>query len=522
MQNVKLKIVNLLRKELDLKDTDFVVDVPDKKITDAHFSSNLVFVLAKKHKREFLDLAKSIEEKLKTKKIFEKVKVENGFLNFWISSSFLRKELKKIIDLNTYYGFKKLKKERIQVEYISANPTGPLTLANGRGGFYGNALSNILEKFGFEVEREYYVNDTGNQILTLGKSVLAHLNFIPFEESFYRGEYIKKWSKENYSKIKKINNNPEKVGELAAKYFLSLIKNFLKKKAKIKFDRYTSEKELHKKGYVLKALEILKKSGYVYKKDDALWLKTTEFGDDKDRVLVTAYQKPTYFLADAGHYLETKERGFKNKIIILGPDHYGYVKRLDAISKIFGFKKSEVLITQAVLVKKNNEFVKMSKRKGEFITFEDLINEVGRDPALFFFLSQSLNSHIDFDIALAKEKSSKNPLYYIEYSYVRALKILKKSKQKPNPASSFNNLEKELILNLSLFPVVLEEVLKNYEIHRLIAYHLNLAKIFHNFYEKERVIGNKKESEKLSLILAYTIISKNIFDLLGITPPKKM
>jgi len=521
MTSLKEKVYQVIQKEVS-KEVNFLVDVPDKKATTAHLFSNVAFVLAKIEKNNPLVIADKLAHQLKDKKIFSKVENQNGFLNFWISDNFLKAELKKILKLKNEYGFQKTKKGKIQIEFVSANPTGPLTLANGRGGFYGDVLANVLESVGWNVEREYYVNDTGNQILLLGKSILAHLGIIPFQDDFYQGEYVKEWAKKNSLRIKNIAQNPLLVGELAAQSFLKDIQNVLEKKANIRFDRYTSEKKLHLKNYVSQVFKILKKKGYVYEKENAFWLKTTIFGDDKDRVLITKEGKPTYFLADGGHYLETKLRGFQNKINILGPDHYGYVKRLEAISKILGFKQSEVLITQAILIKKGEEFLKMSKRRGSFVTFEDLILAVGKDVARFFFLSQALNSHIEFDLELAKEKSSKNPLFYVEYAYVRAFKILQKTKQKPIPLKTLNDLEREIIFNLSLFPSLINEISKDYLVHKLIKYSLDLAKTFHNFYEQQKILGSENEKEKLSLILALILVFQNVFYILGIQPPKKM
>jgi arginyl-tRNA synthetase len=524
MPHIKSIVKRLLIKVSGLKGNDFVLDVPEKKVTSAHFYTNLAFVLGKRKKKSPAVSAKDIFEKLKKSKIFSSYEEKNGFLNFWVSDGLLKKELKKIITLGEKYGASRKNGKKIQIEYISANPTGPLTLANGRGGFWGDILSNIFSFSGWKVEREYYVNDVGNQILNLGKSALWRLNLASYEDGLYAGDYIKRWAFQNKLKIIKLKD-PMKIGQLAASYFLSQIKETLEKMADIKFDRYTSENNIHQKGWVKKAIGIFEKSGFVFKKDGALWLKTSYFGDDKDRVLITKEGKPTYFLSDAGHYLETINRGFYYKINILGPDHYGYVKRIQAVSKIFGFKVSDVLITQAVLIKKDGELYKMSKRKGNFVTFEELLKNVGKDAARFFFVSQSLNSHIDFDLNLVKERSNKNPLFYLEYSYVRALKILQKSSQKPIfnfRKDKLSDLEKDLVFQLTLFPAVIEDICKTYEVDKLIRYAMELARNFHNFYEKEKVLGSEDESKKLSIVFALVIVLKNIFYLLNIEPPKEM
>ena len=293
-----------------------------------HYSTNVALKLAKIKKENPMGIAVKIASDVRRQMsdVFNKVEVASpGFINFWFSEKVLQNELKEILKQKEKYGASKKKKEKIQIEFISANPTGPLTLANGRGGFWGDVLANILEFSGYKVEREYYINDTGNQILTLGKSILDAIGLYqeaPTSErsrgpdrnigkKFYKGEYVKKWAKKSSAIVKKYKNNPLKIGQIAAKDFLTGIKKVLQKEAKISFDRWTSEnKHIHKRSYIKKTLNIFKKSGLVYEKDGAVWLKTTKFGDDKDRVLITGDNFPTYFLADSGHYLETKERPF--------------------------------------------------------------------------------------------------------------------------------------------------------------------------------------------------------------------
>lgn len=348
------------------------VSVPDNDY--AHYATNVAFRLAKKGQSfgklrtgSPREVGEEIVFKLlKTAPVdfFDRVEVTGpGFINFWLSQKTLNGELERILKEGKKYGKttpRRVQGERIQLEFISANPTGPLTLANGRGGFLGDVLGNVLRATGAKVEKEYYVNDTGNQVLTLGKSLLASAGFIKDEETFYRGGYVSDWAKENKAIVAKLKDKPLELGERAAKSFLSNIKKTTEKKARIKFDRYTSEKNVHKWKFPESILKIFEKGGWTYENDGALWLKTTAFGDDKDRVLITSKDKlPTYLLADAGHYLETKKRGFGTKINILGPDHYGYVKRIQAVAQILKFKKSEVLITQAIRLMRDGEEFKM-------------------------------------------------------------------------------------------------------------------------------------------------------------------
>ena len=510
------------------KGTEIGLNVPeDEKF--GHYSTNVVFSLAKKSGRPPMDVARELAEKVKLAGFLKRLEVAPpGFINFWLEERAFQDELREILKKKNSYGRGKRKKDKIQVEFVSANPTGPLTLANGRGGFLGDVLSNTLEWNGFQVEREYYVNDTGNQIITLGKSAAAALGLIPAEESFYKGDYVRRWASVNAAFVRRNKEKFLKIGQKAAAEFMRNIKTTLTKKAGIKFNRFTSEeKQIHKKGLTKKAMEIFRKKGLVYKKEGAEWLKTTTFGDDKDRVVITSDGFPTYFLADAGHYLETKSRGFSRKINILGPDHFGYVARIQAVAKLVGLAESTIIITQLVRMLDKGERLKMSKRKGTFITFNELINEVPPDVARFFFLTIAPETHLDFDLDLAKEKSQKNPVYYAQYAYVRALSILKKAKISAAKAdlrllSSREDIS--LLRMLAAFPEIIEDAASDYGVQRLTRYARELARIFHDFYEKERIIGVPKNlaAARLALVKATVQVFENLFKILGISAPQKM
>lgn len=543
------KIVTLLRKVIK-EDVEIAVSSPEN-YAFGHYSTSVAFLLGKIWKVTPVAAAEKLKAKIIAEdkdSLFKEINaVSPGFINFLISDDKLQDELGEIIfagGRSASSGKKKNKygsvlstknyKLKTQVEFISANPTGPLTMANGRGGFLGDVLSNILEFTGQKIEREYYVNDTGNQIITLGKSLLAAVDIILDEEKFYKGGYIKTWALKNKAFIKKNQKNPLLIGKRAAKDLLANIKKVIEKKSGIHFDRYTSEDaQIHKKGLVNKALTIFKDKALTYEKDGATWLKTTEFGDDKDRVLITSDGFPTYFLADSGHFLETKIRGFMQKILILGPDHYGYVARIKGAASILGLAKPEILITQSVRVVKDGKEVKMSKRKGEFITFEEVVDEVGVDAARFFFLMHSPESHMDFDLKLAKERSVKNPVYYIQYAYVRCGAILEKVKSRKSKvkikSKNLESLKSEasarLIRELIKFPEIIEDTARDYQVHRLTRYASELSHAFHNFYEKERIVGEKNKSlisHRIMLVKATQIIIGNTLSLMGIAKPKKM
>ena len=528
--SAKDTILKMLRKIVpDLREADVVV--PEGQT--AHYATTVAFRLAKEQGKSPAAVAAILARDIKEsapKGFFEKVEVAGpGFVNFSLTPAALNAGLAGILKSGKKYGASKAAAGRnVQVEFVSANPTGPLTLANGRGGFLGDVLGNVFRLAGAKVEKEYYVNDTGHQVLTLGQSILAAAGIIGDEESFYKGEYVRDWAQKNATLVRKMQKDPMALGERAAKDFLGLIKKAVGDKARIRFDRYTSEKAVHKAGLPQKAMEIFRKAGYVYESDGAVWLKTTSFGDDKDRVLVTSAGEPTYFLSDAGHYLETKKRGFEEKINILGPDHYGYVKRIQSVAKILDFKRSEVVITQAIRLMKDGTEFKMSKRKGNFITFEDLVDEVGLDVARFFFLMLAPSTHMDFDMGLAKERSNKNPVYYVEYAYVRAKGILKKAGAVKLNAKFLALLDtpedQRLVRALLEFPGIIEATAGDYQVHRLTRYAIDLARDFQQFYEKERIIGEAGDvkSARLALVRATAVVFEGLFSVLGISAPKKM
>lgn len=509
-------------------DVTIDVVVPEQDVF-GHYSTNVAFKLAKIYKKQPLVVAEDLVEKLRGSALFSYIEIRSpGFINFWINYKEFHNELEVILEKGKDYGGDdRGVGKKYQVEFVSANPTGPLTLANGRGGFLGDALANILKTQGFEVEKEYYVNDTGNQVLTLGKSILANCGIIPFEETFYKGEYVVEWAQAHKDFVLENKDDTVLIGQTAADYFLNLIKEVLNQKAKIHFDRYTSEQDdIHSCGFIEKVIKIFEAEKVIFEHEGAVWLKSTDFGDDKDRVLITNKKTPTYLLSDAGHYLETKERGFNGKILILGPDHYGYVARIQAVAKLIGLEDSQVIITQAVRVVKGGEEIKMSKRSGVFSTFGGLIDEVDMDVVRLFFLMISPDSHMDFDIDLAREQSNKNPVFYIQYALVRAKSILSKTKKisRYDPELISSEEDIRLLRKLAEYPEVLKDVSFSFAVHRLPQYAYELARVFHNFYEKERIDGVDEDlaSARRALVEASHIVLSNILFILGCTIPDKM
>ena len=566
--------------------------LPDAEITRAEnpsfgdYSTNAVLKLAKKENKNPMELAQEIVQKLLMSDInmFAKIEVAPpGFINFTLAPDFLAKQVEGILDVKEKYGASDLGEgKNVQVEFISANPTGPLTLGNGRGGFFGDVLANVLSRAGYSVKREYFVNDAGYQVEVLGHSILKN------EKAQYKGEYVDKLNKEIVCWY--CSKNPKKVGQKAAKYILkNLIQPTIGERMKIKFDAWVSEKEIRQSGEMEKVLQLLKDRNLTYEQDGATWFCSTKFGDDKDRVLITSVKerrKPsaTYILADiAYHYKKFTEDKFDKVIDIWGADHHGYIARLQAAGKALGAwdeKKLEIIIMQLVRLMRDGQEVKMSKRLGTYITLDELLEEIPLDVARFFFLMRAPNTHMDFDLDLAKEQSQKNPVYYVQYAYARISSILAKS-QFPvsnfpkNPKSqnskvktgepvsplplpegeikrgwekidtslsvkvggegfSFNHSsELALIKKLIRLPEIIADTAVDYQVHRLPQYALELVRSFHKFYEDCRVLApssvegidetNKDlTSARLALCEATRIVLSNTLSLMGISAPEKM
>lgn len=454
---------------------------------------------------------------LKDNPMFKEITVAGpGFINLVLSEKCLQEELEEIIKSKKDYGQLKIgKNERIQVEFISANPTGPFTVANARGGPLGDVLANVLKKAGFEVEKAYYVNDAGVQITALGHSVLKD------KEAVYKGEYIDDLSK----KIKE--SDPNKAGRLAAR---EIIENFLKKtveKLNIKYDEWIFESDIYKSGRVDKILSFLKDNGLIYQKEGAQWLKSTKFGDKRDRVLIKSDGNRTYLLGDiALHQYKFEEKKFDKVINIWGTDHHGDVPGLQAGVEAINHKgKLEIILTQMMAIMKKGERQRMSKRAGVYVLMDELLEEVGPDAVRFFFLQRSADTHFNFDVDLAKEQSNKNPVYYVQYAYARMSSILRKTKLAGKTFKGLNHpAEIALIRHLIRFPEIIEDTARDYQVQRLPHYSLNLANAFHKFYEECRVLDDDKElaQARINLVRASQIVLKNSLDVMGVEAPEKM
>ena len=544
---IKTFLADVIRKITPDFTGEILVEVSENK-NHGDYTSNVAFLLAKFSKKSPKIIAEDLAKKLNSQKIedFEKIDTMNGFINFFLSPECLYHQLKEILKLKNKYGFSnKYKKIKIQLEFISANPTGPLTMGNGRGGFYGDALANILESQGYEVTREFYINDRGGQILALGRSIkLAQgekLNLEKTEsENLYKGNYIKELAKQIDKEL-----SVEEAGQKAADLILNTYIKPVVKKIGINYDTWFSEKSLYppshkasggrsKESNYEKVMKNLMQKDLIYEKDGATWMKTSELGDSEDRVLIKSNGDETYFMSDILYHLSKFNlRKFDKVINIWGADHHGDVPRLMGALKALGInvENLKIVLIQFVRLTSGGRGAKISKRAGTFVTLEEVVNEVGLDAARFFFLMYSINTHMDFDMALAKERSAKNPVYYVQYAHARISSILRKAKSKRNFQFSIFNFqllkeksELDLIRKLVELPEILSDISNNYEVHHLVRYALELAREFHNFYEKERVIteDEKLTSARLALVAATKIVLANILNLMGIKAPDRM
>ncbi len=513
---------------------DFNVERSENE-SNGHYSTNVALVLSKTENKKPMDLAQEIKANiLKAKSaqdIFEKIEIAPpGFLNFWLKDEFLQDQLVRAIKQGDEFGKLKLGQgKKIDIEFISANPTGPLQLGNGLGAFYGDALSRILEMAGCGVVREYFINlnQRSNQILELGKTAKN-------EGEQYKTAYL-------LEKIKELKLpagiSQEEAGMLLAKAIQKDNQEFIEKVLKIKFDKWVIEQDFYDKGETEKVFKELKDKGLVYQQDQAWWLKTTDFGDEHNQVLVRSSGWAGYFLSDIVYHKQKFGQNYDMIIDVLGADHQGHIKRLKAVQKIYCYNGDfRLIFTQLVHFKTQGMSVKFSKRSGQGETLEWLIKEVGPDAARFFYLMNSIDTHLEFDLDLAKEQSEKNPVYYVQYAHARISSILRKSGNSSFqlPASSFQQLELlknkseiNLMLKVLEFPELLERIVlskNNFPVHLLPHYLLDLAKNFHSFYHDNRVIQEDKNLRiaRLGLILAVKNVLKNGLALLGISAPEKM
>ena len=469
-----------------------------------------------------------------------------GFINFYLKQDWIYDVLAGIIAEGENYGnLVSDCKEKIQVEYVSANPTGPLHVGHGRGAAVGSALANLMKAAGMNVSREFYINDAGNQINNLAASVNARYleqlgQTVEFPENGYHGHDII----ETAERIVRIYGDrflnmseEERLQEfrtIALKEKLAALKEDLEA-FNVTYDHWFSEQTLHDADAIKSACDLLTERGYLYEQDGALWLKATEYGDDKDRVVIRDNGIPTYFAADIAYHRDKYARGFDRVINLWGADHHGYIARMKAAVGALGYhpEQLEVLILQMVSLYRNGELVKMSKRTGQSVTLNELIEEVGTDAARFFFVMRSIDSQLDFDLTLATEKSNENPVYYIQYAHARICSIMRQLEEAgiavmPATEAKLNTLveasELELIKKLGEYPEMIAGAAKERAVHRVAHYVHDLAGLFHSFYNQCRILGVDSDLQQARIALVKTVghVIRHALSILGVSAPERM
>lgn len=532
---MKEKIQELIREallKLDIEKDDILVEIP-KDRNNGDYSSNIAMQLARILKRNPKDIAEDIKNNIISLDI-NKIEIAGpGFLNFYVKKNYLFENLNKVLNEENDYGKCNIGNGvKVNIEYVSANPTGFLHIGHARGAAYGDALSRILRFAGYNVTREYYINDAGNQINNLEKSIIVRYhNICGIEEKLpadgYHGEDIKEVAKNIYEEY-----NEKAPKDIFRKKGVEFLLNKIKKdlnEFRVGFDVWSSETDLYTSNEVSNTLNKLIEDGYTYEMDDALFLKTTMYGDEKDRVLVKSDKNNTYLLPDIAYHINKYKRGYDKLIDVLGADHHGYINRLKASIKMMGEdpSKLEVKILQMVRLIKNGEEIKMSKRTGKTLTINDLIEETGVDAARYFFATRSLDSQLDFDIELAKQKSNENPVYYVSYAHARICSILKEYKGEIK-RRDYTTITSQVALNLISKVYEFEEVVKSSALkeapHLITNYVYELAHLFHTFYANEKVLSDDLDytADRINLIKAVKITIKNALELIGVSAPEKM
>jgi len=531
------------------KDIEVEVERP-KREEHGDWATNIALQCAKVFGEKPRDLALGIVSKLGANPYIEKAEVAGpGFINFTLSSKWIGELLSDAIKKGSDYGRLDLGKGRkVQVEFVSANPTGPLHVGHGRGAAVGDVCANILAFAGWNVQREYYINDAGLQMDLLGKSTQARYfeicgepSRVPFPEDGYKGAYIYELAQQIVEKEGRrfLEEPPEESLPYFKDYACKVILDGIKKDLEdfgVNFDMWFSEKSLYEGDLVQKTLETLKKNGYAYDADGATWFKATAFSDDKDRVLIRSNGAPTYFMSDIVYHKNKFDRGFDMVIDVWGADHHGYIPRMKAAVQALGRSPEDlqILLIQFVNLLRGGKQVSMSTRSGEFVTLREVMDEVGVDAARYFFVMRRSDSHLDFDLDLAKSSTNENPVFYVQYAHARIHSIFREAKTRgvflPENLEEvdFSLLtspdELSLIRKLSVFPEEIAKAAEELAPHRVTFYLYDVASVFHSFYNAHRVLGVEPELEKarLCLVEAARVVIANSLKLLGVSAPEKM
>ncbi len=510
------------------------------------YASNIAMVLASRLKRKPRLIADNIVSHLTDKEgILEKSEVAGpGFINFFFKPAIWAGKLRNVDLLKENYGSSDIGKGlRVQVEFVSANPTGPLHIGHARGAVIGDVIAAILKVTGYSVSREYYVNNVGNQMNTLGLSVYLRYcellgEKVEFPIEYYRGDYIIDLARELVDKYgKKLIENAKALDlcrQYAADFIMEGIKYDLGQLG-VAFENYFQESELYRDEGLQKLLKELQEKNFIYSDGKTLWFRTTDFGDEKDRVVIRENGEPTYFASDIAYHQSKYDRGFEQIIDVWGADHHGYIPRMQAAVQALGHEKGglRVVLVQLVNLLREGKPVAMSTRAGEFVTLREVVDEVGKDASRYNFMMRRSDSHLDFDLELAKKQSNENPVYYVQYAHARISSIMRMAAENDYPVPSYEqvNLERlalpeelSLIKMITRYPEVVEGSARNLEPHRLTFYLNDLASIFHSYYNKHRVLSDDRELSAARLFLSSCMgtVVANALRLLGVNAPEKM
>ena len=554
IDTLKIAINNAIEKAketgalIDAETPDFIIEIPaDKKNGD--LATNAAMVCARAFKTSPRNIAQAITDNLSLENTYiERYEIAGpGFINFFLNSNYYSDVVKAVIEEKDDYGKSDFGKgTRILVEFVSANPTGPMHIGNARGGALGDCLASVLQTAGYDVQREFYVNDAGNQIEKFKTSLeVRYLQIydstVPMPEDAYQGADITAHANAFNEKYgdKYLNVPSEERKQALCDFALPINIANLKKdlqKYRIEYDNWFLESSLHNNGAVADIIEKLKESGHTYEQEGALWFRTTDFGDDKDRVLLRANGVPTYLVPDiAYHYNKLVTRGYDTAIDILGADHHGYIPRIKASMAALGVNPDnlDIIIMQMVRLMKDGDVYKLSKRSGKAITLSTLIEEVSVDAARFLFNTREANTQMDFDIDLAIKQDSQNPVYYVQYAHARICSIIKALENDGITARECTydelallstNEEKELITHIANYTNEIISAASDYDATKVTRYVLQLAALFHKFYNACRVKGDDESltQARLNLCIAVKTVIKNVLTMLKITAPESM
>lgn len=536
-------------RSVDLPDDLAVMVERPKREGQGDWATNAAMKMSKVFGMKPIELATELASRIERGGVVRDVQaVMPGFINFFLAQSWICDAISTAIEKGAEYGRSSEGSGRkIQVEFVSANPTGPIHLGHGRGAAVGDVVATLLEYTGWKVEREYYINDAGLQMDKLALSARSRYFALfgreadaPFPEDGYPGDYIEGIAKHIADEMgdslleKTAEETIELFRERACSEILDLIRQDLNDFG-VEFDVWFSEASLYKGDAIPRTIDILRSNNYAYDDDGAVWFKSTVFGDDKDRVMIRANGVPTYFTSDAAYLQNKYDRGFERIIYVWGADHHGYIPRIRSVSRALGASddKLEFLLIQMVNLLRDGEPVAMSKRAGTFVTLREVVEEVGRDAARFSFVSRKSDSHLDFDLEVAKRTSSDNPVYYVQYAHARICSILREAASRgvsvPTPSDIDDSQLKEpseiaLVKQIARFPDEVRRAARDLDPHKIAVYATDISEAFHSFYNSHKVLGEEMQlmRARLALVEAARITISNTLSILGLSAPERM